>query len=229
MARQFSEVIILDNDGLSIGPSSSTRTTFTSTATAARSQSFPDASGNIVLDAAAQTLTNKTIIAASNNVSANSLKTTGASIDTASAAPPTEGQVLTAGVGGISASWLTPVGIGSESSTGTVQTINDTPTTLETFAVGAGETQYFSSNIAARQAAPSNNSAGYRIQATFKDVAGTATRVPALGTDDKLSFEDDTSWDIEYVVSGSNVLLQVTGVAATTINWKSSSTRVVIP
>lgn len=52
----------------------------------------------------AQTLTNKTIIDNTNNVATNSLKTTGAVVDVAAAAPPTTGQFLRA-TGATTATW----------------------------------------------------------------------------------------------------------------------------
>lgn len=50
------------------------------------------------------TLTNKTITDSSNNLAANSLKTTGAVVDVAAAAPPSSGHVLTA-TGATTATW----------------------------------------------------------------------------------------------------------------------------
>lgn len=52
------------------------------------------------------TLTNKTITDDSNNVAANSLKSTGSPVDVAAADPPSNGQVLTA-TGATSATWQT--------------------------------------------------------------------------------------------------------------------------
>jgi hypothetical protein len=33
--------------------------------------------------------------------------------------------------------------------------------------------------------------------------------------------EDTASWDATFTVSGTDILVQVTGVAATTIDWKA--------
>lgn len=65
---------------------------------------LPTTTDTLVGRITSDTLTNKTIIDATNNVAANSLKTTGAVVNVASAAPPTTGQVLTA-TGATTATW----------------------------------------------------------------------------------------------------------------------------
>jgi hypothetical protein len=70
--------------------------TFPSTVTANRVYTFPDASANIVLDSAPQSLTNKTITDPSNNVTAAALFTTTGTVFTSNSNPPIAGQVLIA-------------------------------------------------------------------------------------------------------------------------------------
>lgn len=67
-----------------------------------------DVGSKVVIDDAVQTLTNKTITAASNDVSANALKSSGADVNTSGQAPPSAiGHVLTA-QGGTVAGWEEP-------------------------------------------------------------------------------------------------------------------------
>ena len=80
---------------------SSTGTTGTSTTirapqTANRTLTLPNATDNIVSNAFAATLTNKTITGSTNYVGANELKTTGSPVVISTAAPPVTGQVLVA-------------------------------------------------------------------------------------------------------------------------------------
>ena len=65
--------------------------------------------GDFVGTTDTQTLTNKTISAASNTVGANEVRTTGASVVVDTASPPTTGQVLTA-TSATAANWQTPSG-----------------------------------------------------------------------------------------------------------------------
>ena len=71
-----------------------------------RTLSIPDANGEITLNDAVQSLTNKTIIGNTNTVEATDLSTTGASVNISGAAPPVSGQLLTA-TGPTSAIWQT--------------------------------------------------------------------------------------------------------------------------
>ncbi len=70
---------------------------FTSSYTSGTSTlTFPFTTDTLVAKNTTDVLTNKTITSATNTVHANSLKTTGASVNVASAAPPSTGQVLQA-------------------------------------------------------------------------------------------------------------------------------------
>jgi hypothetical protein len=82
--------------GFNAAGTAATTTTLTSSQTANRVITLPDVTDTIIARTTADTLTNKTIIDVTNNVAANSLKTTGASVDIAASAPPSVGQVLKA-------------------------------------------------------------------------------------------------------------------------------------
>lgn len=89
-ATKSAELRLYDNDS-----SNYIAVTVPAAVTPDRTHTIPNtANDTFAMLAATQTLTNKTITAASNNVAANSLKTTGSSVTVSTAAPPTTGQVL---------------------------------------------------------------------------------------------------------------------------------------
>lgn len=59
-------------------------------------------------------------------------------------------------------------------------------------------------------------SAGFEINAVYRNNGGVLTLLPR----DRLSIEDNFEWNTDVSVSGTNMIVQVTGVASTTINWK---------
>jgi len=103
---------------------------------------------------------------------------------------------------------------------GTVQTTNATPTTIITYSGLSANDR--SVQIVVRMTGLKNNyteAAGYYLAGTFRRTGGTITQV---GSTSMLSQNEDTaSWDATFTVSGTDILVQVTGVAATTIDWKA--------
>ncbi len=81
-----------------------------------------------------QTLTNKTLLAATNIIEADALSTTGASVYTSGATPPTSGQILTA-TSATTATWQTPAGTG-------ITSLNGLTTATQTFATGTTGTTF---------------------------------------------------------------------------------------
>lgn len=79
-----------------------------------RTFAFPNLSGTLVLNAASQSLLDKTILDNTNQIDADAIQTAGASVDMAFVAPPSVGDVLSAGTattgqwipGAVSANWL---------------------------------------------------------------------------------------------------------------------------
>jgi len=102
--------------------------------------------------------------------------------------------------------------------TDTVQTTTATTATISTIATATDTTYLLDVLIVARM---SNNtedeSAGYSLKATYRNVAGTVTQV---GTDDILSQEDSVQWKIETNISTTNVIVQVTGQTSKNVEWK---------
>lgn len=100
---------------------------------------------------------------------------------------------------------------------GTVQTADDTPTTLLTIPVPSGAAVMIETNVIGKTATPDATS--FRQTATFKNTAGTVTQI---GATTSVHAHPDTalvSADVTYTPSGANILVQVEGVAATNINW----------
>jgi hypothetical protein len=96
-------------------------------ATQLTSGTLPDTrlSANIMTTVATQTVTNKTITAASNNVAATSLKTTTGLLDVSAAAAPSTGKYLRAS-SGTAADWQVPAT--SETVSGTIESLTTTAT-----------------------------------------------------------------------------------------------------
>lgn len=102
---------------------------------------------------------------------------------------------------------------------GTVTTTDATLTTIATFALGATPGVFtmwgaFSGFI------PASNAGGsYFCDASARTSGAAATEI---GSDIDTIFEDVAmaSSDVFFTTSGNNVLLQVQGIAATTINWR---------
>jgi hypothetical protein len=89
---------------------------------------FPIATGNVVIDSASQTLTNKTMTSTTNNVIANGLNSATTQVSVSSATAPTSGQVLTA-TSGTAATWQSPPTISTGTITPTIVGVGN-PTTV---------------------------------------------------------------------------------------------------
>jgi len=104
--------------------------------------------------------------------------------------------------------------------TSTVTTADATLTTIITFPLGATPaTFYFNGNVQAfNSSTPAGASYGY--SGAVRTDGASATLISAAYHDE---FEEPAlaTADIFLAVSGNNALLQVQGVAATSINWNS--------
>jgi hypothetical protein len=119
------------------------------------------------------------------------------------------------------------------SQTSTVTTTNATPTTLMTIDCSAVGSYTFEARVAVFNVT-SPDSSGFSLYSVFNSDGVTVT---AIGDTDKIdhkgaSFDGPTlgvdGIDVNFVASGTNVILQVTGLAATTINWGGFSVYVYI-
>jgi hypothetical protein len=110
-------------------------------------------------------------------------------------------------------------------STATVNTTDATLTTLQTIATSTDTSMLVQAKIVARRtggtSGAADDSAAYILTALVKNVAGTVT-VNVLQTD--YAAEDQVAWDATMNVSGTNVLIQVTGAANNSVTWKTTTT-----
>jgi len=105
---------------------------------------------------------------------------------------------------------------------GTVTTTDATPTTLTTFDLGAVPGVYnFDIQIAGYDLTDTAG-VGYFISGSVRTTGAAAVLV---GTPDKIVNEEAATitCDANLIVSGNNAIVQVTGIAAKTINWRSLS------
>jgi hypothetical protein len=108
-----------------------------------------------------------------------------------------------------------------------ITTNNNTPTTITTFNLGTTPGVYtFDINIAAFDVTDSLG-IGYSIFGTTRTDGTTAV---ICGTPDKIVNEEagTSAADANIVVSGNDVIIQVTGLTGKTINWNSISTYIFV-
>jgi len=110
--------------------------------------------------------------------------------------------------------------------TATVSTTNATETTLETIGTTSNTTLGIECKVAARRtggtAGATGDAAYYILKARAKNISGTVT----LSTVTSTEFEDQSGWNADLSVSGTNVLLRVTGATNNNIDWKSTTTTI---
>jgi len=100
---------------------------------------------------------------------------------------------------------------------GAVQTTDATKTTVITCPMPDNSVILFDCFIVGLKSDGSQG-AGYKIGTSYRRTgAGNAT---IIGTPTKnVEHEDDVNWDASSEASGANILITVTGKAATTVNW----------
>jgi len=230
MSRTVNSIDINDPTGFALG-NATTRSTLTSVGDHAIN--LPAASGDLFTVDQTVALTNKTLTDESNNVAASSLFSDGGDniVDVRASPNPTAGQVLTA-VDGTNAVWQDPSSPGTSQTTGTVTTVNATPTTIETFTIPEdGAVFYITSNIAALAINELNGAgiaAGYTIKATYRKSFDESGPIRVGPVDDLVAFEDDSGFNVFTTVVGNDILLQVVGDAIYQTNWRSATTRVIV-
>jgi len=103
-----------------------------------------------------------------------------------------------------------------------VTTTNATTATAATIAIASGNTYLIEARIVARRTGGSSGTADdgatYVRRGTYTTKSGTVTlmgSVQTIGTD----AEDQAGWDATLDISGTNVLVRVTGAANNDITW----------
>jgi len=100
---------------------------------------------------------------------------------------------------------------------GTLQTTNNTTTTLLAYTLQTGSTYSIKATIKAREVSGADR-ALYVKQGLFYREGGGAVQQGT--TQDVISdIESNSAWDSTFDVSGNDVRVRVTGAASTTINW----------
>lgn len=103
----------------------------------------------------------------------------------------------------------------------TVTTADATLTTIATFSLGAtpGVFSFWGVFSGFITSAPSNAGGTYFCDGSARTTGAAATEI---GSDIDTIFEDVamSASDVFFTVSGNNVVFQVQGIAATTINWR---------
>lgn len=108
--------------------------------------------------------------------------------------------------------------------TATAQTTNETPSNCGTYVVPDGSTVLVEARVAGNTAGH-DNGAAYLIRACFRRSGATVTRI---GTDAVQAWEDNPAWDALIDISSTSVRVRVTGIAATTINWRTRAVVMVM-
>jgi hypothetical protein len=102
-----------------------------------------------------------------------------------------------------------------------VTTADATQTTLKAITLGAGATYHVEAKVVARRTSgggSADDGASYERRGTYTTKSGSVTlmgSVQTIGTD----AEDQSAWDMTITISGSTVLVRVTGASATSITW----------
>lgn len=109
--------------------------------------------------------------------------------------------------------------VGSNWLEATLNTTNATVTTIATIPTTTNASGHLEVRLVARQDASTNTKTG-ELRRGFYNSAGALT---AISFDDTLFFDSaagPATWSLASSVSGANVLVRVTGLAATNIDWK---------
>lgn len=186
---------------------------------------FPTSTTTLVGRNTTDTLTNKTINDPTNTVGANNLYNGSVwSLQLQGASVPTVGQILTITSTGVA---QFQSGAGTTNGSGTT-TDGTTLVTLATIAIPSNTVYLLKTDAVAKRT--DSLVAGYGFSQTysaaFQNVSGTVTQAGGATQYSSQVWSDTNTagLTITYTISGTNVLIQTSGLAATTFSWNSFTT-----
>ncbi len=101
----------------------------------------------------------------------------------------------------------------------TIETTDDTQTTIDSFTLDDEETYMVQINVVGTKSDGSDRCGVIKSACLYRD-GGVATIEGVEGV--TLEEYSDSNWDVSITVSSNDVRASVTGLAATTVNWKCS-------
>lgn len=101
-----------------------------------------------------------------------------------------------------------------------VPTTDATVTPIKTIATTANSVMLIETRVLARRTDVAGNSAAYIRTFRVKNVGGT---VSILNVDSMYTSEDVVAWNVTAAVSGTNVVIKVTGDAISSITWDATT------
>lgn len=190
---------------------------------------FPTTTTTIVGRNTTDALTNKTITSSTmndstNTVGANNLYNGSTWTAAISGPTPTVGEVLTCTATGVV---QFQTGSGTTNGSGTT-TDGTTPVTLATIAIPSNTVYLLKTDLVGKRT--DTLVAGYAFSQTysaaFENVSGTITEAGGVNNYSSQIWSDTNTQGLSavYTISGTNVLIQITGLAAITLSWNSYTT-----
>jgi hypothetical protein len=117
-----------------------------------------------------------------------------------------------------------PLGAGRSAGSASVNTTDDTATTLLTITLGTGEanvaTAYVKAQRTGGSAGSAGDAAGYVLHVTAQNLAGTAE---IIGQAAALTAEDVAGYNATFDADGATIRIRVTGVTDTNITWEAQA------
>lgn len=199
-----------------------TRTTLLTSQTASRTLTLPDITDTLVTKTTTDIMTNKTITASSNNVAANSLKTTGTSITVSGATNPGAANYALVTDSATTADWTTTPTFASQTLTDTTNqlvlgstTISATPVVARTYTMhDAGNSANFVLDTAGALTITSTPTAGQVLTA----VTGTTANWTTSTTGTVTNIATGTGLTGGPITTTGTISIANTGVTAATYN-----------
>lgn len=174
---------------------------------------FPTSTTNIVGSDTVDTLTNKTIIGPSNNIEANTLRSTSWTVPLLGPAPK-DGQQLTYSATNNGALWVS-----TEPTITILQTTNSKPTNIVNVATVSSKIYLIEARILAKRT-NGNATAIFKLAGAFKAEANGV--LSQIGSTDITSFVSpkQTMYSADFSIDSINVVTTVTGAENNTVDWK---------